>query len=60
MRKAMLVFTDQDDTGNVGVSLEFDPPVMPNDKVTPAIGLAFEALEFIKSQQKPAPADEEV
>lgn len=59
MRKAMLVFTDQDDAGNVGVSLEFDPPVMPNDKITPAIGLAFDALKFIQSQQKPAQAGEE-
>lgn len=50
MRKAMLVFTDQDEAGNVGVSLEFDPPLKGDEKVTPAIGLAFDALKFIQSR----------
>ncbi|MCY1291388.1 hypothetical protein D9M71_406560 [compost metagenome] len=58
MQKAMLVFTDQDD-GNVGVNLSFDPVVKPNDKLTPAISMAFDALELLKSQQRQADAGKE-
>lgn len=59
MQKAMLVFTDKDADGNVGVSLEFDPPLRGDEQVTPAIGLAFDALKFIQSRAV-KPADKEM
>lgn len=59
MRKAMLVFTDTDDSGNVGVSLEFDPPLNGDEKVTPAISLAFDALKFIQSRAIKPTGEEE-
>lgn len=59
MQKAMLVFIDKDADGNVGVSLEFDPPLQADQKVTPAIGLAFDALKFIKSHARQQ-SDQEV
>jgi hypothetical protein len=59
MQKAMLVFTEKDDAGNVAVSLQFDPPLMGDEKVTPAIRLAFDALKFIQRQGRESTGEEE-
>lgn len=60
MQKAMLVFTDKDDAGNVDVVLEFDPPLQGDEEATPAFCLALDAFKFIRRQRRQPAGEGEV
>jgi len=46
MQTATLTFTDHPD-GTVGINLTFEPALKVSGTVTPAVDLAFEALEAL-------------
>ena len=46
MAKAILTFEDKDD-GDVGVTLEFDPPALTKENATPAQFTALRAIQLV-------------
>lgn len=46
MQKALLTFTDNPN-GTVGINLTFEPEIKISDEITPAISMAFEALDSL-------------
>ena len=51
MTRATIIITDEDDTGNVQISLEFDPPLegMANSDNATAQYLAAKAVSYLEA-----------
>lgn len=48
-QKVIITLTDKGD-GKVGCNLDFNPPIKPTSKTTPAIAIALEMVEAISAK----------